>query len=142
MLGDILRNVADALNDDKKTETKSVGDSRAIIRKLEDIPAIYYSNKINETILTHELQQASIFLNGDFIIDYVDDKTYACSYVLYFQDRENNDAYKVAAKSKPLDIQRLTAEAARDLAEHKSIKFAIPELTAEVRKSYKIVRNK
>ena len=138
---DFIRNLANTVGDDKKSETTSSANnpSRAIIKKIENIPSNYYSDKLNETILNQELQKAAIFINGDFIIDYIDDKTYTCSYVLYFQDR-SDEAFKISAKSKPLDITRLSDEAKKDLETSKSIKFEIPEPSEEVRKNYKLVK--
>ena len=135
-----IRNLANAVGDDKKSEdSSSTNTSRVIIHKIEDIPSIHYSNKITEIILNESLYKASIFLNGDFSVDYVDDKSYTCSYVLYFQDKKD-ETYKVAAKSKPLDITRLSTEARKDLEIHKSIKFEIPDPPEETRKNYKLVK--
>ena len=135
-----IRNLANAVGDDKKSEdSSSTSSSRVIIRKIEDIPLVHYSNKITEIILNESLYKASIFLNGDFSVDYVDDKSYTCSYVLYFQDKKD-ETYKVAAKSKPLDITRLSEEARKDLETHKSIKFEIPDPPEETRKNYKLVK--
>ena len=110
-----------------------------MVRKIEDIPSIYYSDKLNEIILTQELQKAAIFLNGDFSVEYVDEKIYACSYVLYFQDKAD-ETYKLAAKSKPLDITRLSAKARKDLETNKSVKFEVPAPSEDVRKNYKLVK--
>lgn len=135
-----IRNLANAVGDDKKSEdSSSTSTSRVIIRKIEDIPSVHYSDKITEIILNESLYKASIFLNGDFSVDYVDDKSYTCSYVLYFQDKKD-ETYKVAAKSKPMDITRLSAEARKDLETHKSIKFEIPDPPEETRKNYKLVK--
>lgn len=135
-----IRNLANAVGDDKKSEdSSSTSSSRVIIRKIEDIPSVHYSNKITEIILNESLYKASIFLNGDFSVDYVDDKSYTCSYVLYFQDKKD-ETYKVVAKSKPLDITRLSEEARKDLETHKSIKFEIPDPPEETRKNYKLVK--
>ena len=135
-----IRNLANAVGDDKKSEdSSSASTSRVIIRKIEDIPSVHYSDKITEIILSESLYKASIFLNGDFSVDYVDDKSYTCSYVLYFQDKKD-ETYKVAAKSKPMDITRLSAEARKDLETHKSIKFEIPDPPEETRKNYKLVK--
>ena len=136
---DFLRTVASVIADDKKSDSTPKGDSRVIIRKLEEIPSLYYADKLNEIILTQELQKAAMFLNGDFSIDYVDEKSYTCSYELYFQER-NDDTYKIAAKSKPLDIMRLSEEACKDLTTNKSIKFAVPYPPEDVRKKYKLVK--
>ena len=67
-----------------------------------------------------------IILNGDSSVDYVDEKIYTCSYVLYFQDK-NDETCKIAAKSKPPDITRLSAEAWKDLETNKSVKFEVPD---------------
>ena len=135
-----IRNLANAVGDDKKSEdSSSTSTSRVIIRKIEDIPSVHYSDKITEIILNESLYKASIFLNGDFSVDYVDDKSYTCSYVLYFQDKKN-ETYKMAAKSKLLDITRLSAEARKDLETHKSIKFEIPDPPEETRKNYKLAK--
>lgn len=135
-----IRNLTNAVGDDKKSEdSSSTSTSRVIIRKIEDIPSVHYSDKITEIILNESLYKASIFLNGDFSVDYVDDKSYTCSYVLYFQDKKD-ETYKVAAKSKPMDITRLSAEARKDLETHKSIKFEIPDPPEETRKNYKLVK--
>lgn len=136
---DFLRTVASVIADDKKSDGAPKNDSRVIIRKLEEIPSLYYADKLNEIILTQELQKAAIFLNGDFSIDYVDEKSYTCSYELYFQER-NDDTYKIAAKSKPLDIMRLSEEARSDLTANKSIKFEVPSPSEDVRKNYKLVK--
>jgi len=135
-----IRNLANAVGDDKKSEdSSSASTSRVIIRKIEDIPSVHYSDKITEIILSESLYKASIFLNGDFSVDYVDDKSYTCSYILYFQDKKD-ETYKIAAKSKPLDITRLSAEARKDLETNKSIKFEIPDPPEETRKNYKLVK--
>ena len=138
-----IRTLANAVADDKKSEENSgKGESsRVIIRKLEEIPAVHYADKINEIILNEGLRKASIFLNGDFSIDYVDEKSYTCSYILYFQDKAD-ETYKIAAKSKPLDFARLSAEARKDLETNKSVKFEVPDPPEEVRKNYKLVKTK
>lgn len=138
-----IRTLANAVADDKKSEENSgKGESsRVIIRKLEEIPAVHYANKINEIILNEGLRKASIFLNGDFSIDYVDEKSYTCAYILYFQDKVD-ETYKIAAKSKPLDFARLSAEARKDLETNKSVKFEVPDPPEEVRKNYKLVKTK
>ena len=136
-----IRNLANAATDTTKAEepSRTNDSSRVIIHKLEEIPAKYYSDKVNEIILTEELRKASTFLSGDFIIDYVDEKSYTCSYMLYFQDK-SNETYKVGAKSKPLDIMRLSAEARNDLEKNNPVKFEIPEPSEEIRKNYKLVK--
>lgn len=135
-----IRNLANVVGEDKKSEeSSSTNTSRVIIRKIEDVPSVHYSDKITEIILGENLYKAAIFLNGDFSVDYVDDKSYTCSYVLYFQDKKD-ETYKVAAKSKPLDITRLSEEARKDLVTHKSIKFEIPDPPEETRKNYKFVK--
>ena len=105
---------------------------------IDDIVKIY-SDKINETALNEELTGATIFVGGEFSIDYVDERSYTCSYVLYFKDKIG-ETYSVKAGSNPLDIQRLKPEASKELTEQKNIKFGIPKLTEEVRNTYKIVR--
>ena len=136
-----IRNLANAATDATKAEEPSRTDdsSRVIIHKIEEIPTKYYSDKVNEIILTEELRKAAIFLSGDFIIDYVDEKSYTCSYMLYFQDK-SDETYKIAAKSKPLDIARLGSEARKDLETNKSIKFEVPTPNEDVRKNYKLVK--
>lgn len=137
---DFIRAVATAIADEKKSgETSDAENTRTIIRKIEDIPAIHYGNKLTEIILNEEFYKAAIFLSGDFIVDYVDEKAYTCSYVLYFQNKKD-ETYKVAAKSKLLDITRLSSEAQKDLETNKSVKFEVPEPSKEVRKSYKLVK--
>ncbi|MBO4780542.1 MAG: hypothetical protein J5497_07895 [Selenomonadaceae bacterium] len=138
---DFLRTVASVIADDKKSAENSSADnsSRTIVRKIEEIPSVYYSDKLNEIILSQELYKSAIFLNGDFIVEYADEKSYTCAYELYFQDK-NDETYKVAAKSKPLDITRLSAEARKDLETNKSIKFEVPAPSEDVRKNYKLVK--
>ena len=121
-------------NEDKK----SMEDSRAIIKKLEDIPP-YYSEKINDTILNEEFYKIALFLGGEFIVAYLDEKNYTCAYNLYFQVKEDK-TYKLTATSEPMDITRLSADAKKELAEQQTVKFEIPEPSEEVRKNYKLVK--
>ena len=137
-----IRTLTGSMTDDKKSEEPSGASSlssRVIIRKIEEIPSLHYADKLNEIILSEELYKSAIFLNGDFSVDYVNDKSYTCSYILYFQDKKD-ETYKIAAKSKPLDMAKLSPEAKKDLETNKSIKFEVPEPTLEVRKSYKLVK--
>ena len=135
-----LANTMDANAAANKSEQPSdADDSRVIIRKIEEIPANHYADKLTEIILNQELYKSAIFLNGDFIVDYVDEKSYTCSYVLYFQER-NDETYKIAAKSKPLNIKRLSAEARKDLETNKSVKFEVPHPDENDRKKYKLVK--
>ena len=126
----------------KKNKTSSESEQPAARKysyvTIDDIVKIY-SDKINETALNEELTGATIFVGGEFSIDYDDERSYICSYVLYFKDK-TGETYSVKAGSKPLDIQRLKLEALKELTEQKNIKFDIPELTEEVRNTYKIVR--
>lgn len=105
---------------------------------IDDIIKIY-SDKVNETALNEELSRATIFVGGDFNIDYVDEKSYTCSYTLFFQNK-SGETYEIKAGSKPLDISRLVEEARQELTNRKSIKFDIPEMSEEVRGTYKVVR--
>ena len=117
-------------NDDKKSEDTS----RVIIKKIEDIPP-YYADKINDTILKEEFYKIALFLGGEFIIEYVDEKNYTCTYTLYFQNKKD-DAYKITAATQPMDMTRLSAEVKKDLETQKNIKFEISEPSEEVRQKY------
>ena len=132
----------DLLNAGKSTDENSPAQPATPKRysyvTINDIVKIY-SDKINETALNEEIGSATIFVGGEFSIDYVDEKSYTCSYKLFFQDK-NAETYEIKAGSKPLDIQRLKKEALQELTEQKNIKFDIPELTEEVRGTYKVVR--
>lgn len=132
----------DLLNAAKSTDDNSSAQPATPKRysyvTIDDIVKIY-SDKINEIALNEEINSATIFVGGEFSIDYVDERSYTCSYNLFFQDK-NGETYEVKAGSKPLDIQRLKTDAAKELTEQKTIKFDIPELTEEIRGTYKVIR--
>lgn len=122
----------------KKSLSDSTVPSNVLIRNIDDIPKLHYADKITEIILDEELKNESRFLSGDFTIDYVDEKNYTCAYTLYFQD-DKNEGYKLEAKTKLLDITKLSEEAIQDLSNNKSIKFEIPVPSKKDRSRYKIV---
>lgn len=141
MMNFLLRTLANAATETGKSDEPlgANSSSQVIIRKIEEIPSVFYADKLTEIILTQELYKSAVFLNGDFIVEYVDEKSYTCSYVLYFQE-QNDETYKIAAKSKPLDVKRLSEEARNDLATNKTIKFEVPNPDENARKKYKLVK--
>lgn len=89
--------------------------------------------------MNEEFYKIALFLNGDFIINYVDDKSYTCEYAIYFQDQQDS-AYKIEAKSNLLDMTRLSEDVQKELESQKIIKFEISEPDENVRKNYKLVK--
>ena len=60
-------------NDEKNfgtTETKSI-----FVKSIDEITEIF-ADKINDIILKEEFYKASIFLGGEFFVEYIDEKTY------------------------------------------------------------------
>ena len=136
VIGEIINSIAKNANEaPSSTSAKTI--KRSFV-KINDIPQIY-SERINEIVLNEEISKPSIFIGGEFNIDYTDEKSYKCSYVLYFQDK-SGESYEIKAGSKPLDITRLEPESAKELESQKTIKFDIPEMSEEVRGNYKVTR--
>ncbi len=125
-------------NDDDEKKSAEDMAKRIFFQKVDEIPEQYFDT-INEKILNEEFYNISHFLGGEFLIEYVDAKGYICAYKLYFQDK-NNNAYEVESKSKSLDLTRLSADAQKDLAEKKQIKYDISEPDEKFRKNYKLVK--
>ena len=124
---------------DSNDKGSSGGFFRTLIKNIDEIPSIFEDN-INEIILNEELYKVSSFIGGQFIIEYVDSKSYTLYFQLFFQDKKGS-TYETATKKKPMDMARLSDLAQKDLESHKTIKFDIPELSEVVRKKYKIVKS-
>ena len=101
---------------------------------LEEINRVYVK-PIDNIILTEEDKSGAKFIGGEFIISYVDDRNYLCSYRLFFQGKEQK-IDELSAKSKPFSAAYLSDEARAELKKSKEIKYDIEEPTPEVRSRY------
>lgn len=122
-------------SNDSKNELERAG---VFIKKLDEIPEIF-AEKINEIILKEEFYKIASFAGGEFIIEYIDDKSYSLCYHLYFQDQKDA-TYEVNSKKQQNNMSRLSDEAQKDLKRQKTVKYDIPEPSEEFRKKYKLVK--
>lgn len=129
-----LKNSGDKVTENNELERKGV-----FIKKIEEIPETF-EEKINEIILKEEFYKIASFVGGEFIIEYIDDKSYSLCYHLYFQDKKDAP-YDVTSQKQKNNISRLSDEAQKELKDQKTIKFDISEPSEEFRKKYKITKS-
>lgn len=136
MFNRILSSLANS--GDKVTENNELERKGVFIKKIEEIPEIF-EEKINEIILKEEFYKIASFVGGEFIIEYIDDKSYSLSYHLYFQDKKDAP-YDVTSQKQKNSISRLSDAAQKELKDQKTIKFDISEPSEEFRKKYRITK--
>lgn len=101
---------------------------------IDEFPQIF-SEKIEEIILNMESKTGEEYISGIFNIIYVDEKSYRCSFDLYFKDKQGKiNSY--SAESGPVDISKLTKEAITELQSNGKVKFEIPEPSREARDKF------
>lgn len=101
---------------------------------IDEFPQIF-SETMNKIILDRESKTDEKYIGGNFNITYVDEKSYRCSFELYFEDKQGKiNSY--SAESAPVDIAKLTQEAITELQSEKKIKFEIPEPSREARDKF------
>ena len=131
-----LTNSADkGSGDNSKNELERAG---VFIKKIDEIPEIL-ADKIDEIILKEEFYKIASFAGGEFIIEYIDDKSYSLCYHLYFQDKKDA-TYDVTSQKQKNNSDRLSDAAKKELKDQKTIKFDISEPSEEFRKKYKLVK--
>lgn len=106
----------------------------------EDLQRVY-GEEINEVILDEESTSGRKYVGGEFILDYVDEKKFGCSFSLYFQDAQKK-FLKRSAKTGELSMSPLVPELRDELKAEKVIKFDIPEPDDEARAEYKYKHSK
>ena len=132
----LFERLSSKINEDKNTDapaTKSV-----FVKSIDEITEVF-ADKINEIILKEEFYKATIFLGGDFFVEYVDEKAYTHYCKLYFQKRDDS-TYNLETKKQRVDMERLAPEARKELENKKQVKFEIPEPSEEIRKKYELVK--
>ena len=105
---------------------------------MEDLQQVY-QKPLDIIILEIEEEKGHAFVGGEFNIDYIDELTYTCSYVLYFQDA-NKHWIKSESKSKPMDQKLLARSAWEDIKKSGTIKFEVERPSSEMRAWFKANR--
>ena len=134
-ISDLLNSVDKVLGDNSKNDSERAG---VFIKKIDEIPEIL-ADKIDEIILKEEFYKIASFAGGEFIIEYIDDKSYSLCYHLYFQDKKDA-TYDVTSQKQKNNSDRLSDAAKKELKDQKKIKFDISEPSEEFRKKYKLVK--
>lgn len=134
-ISDLLNSVDKVLGDNSKNDSERAG---VFIKKIDEIPEIL-ADKIDEIILKEEFYKIASFAGGEFIIEYIDDKSYSLCYHLYFQDKKDA-TYDVTSQKQKNNSDRLSDAAKKELKDQKTIKFDISEPSEEFRKKYKLVK--
>ena len=134
-ISDLLNSVDKVLGDNSKSDSARAD---VFIKKIDEIPEIF-ADKIKEIILKEEFYKIASFVGGEFIIEYIDDKSYSLCYHLYFQDKKDA-TYDVTSQKQKNNSDRLSDEAQKELKAQKTIKFDISEPSEEFRKKYKLVK--
>ena len=98
---------------------------------LEDLQRVY-TKTIDEVIMREEDKSNSEYIGGEFNLDCVSEKGYTVGYRLFFRNEEKK-IFELAAKSRELDISKLSSEVREQLKTDKNIKFEIPEPSASIR---------
>ena len=98
---------------------------------LEDLQRVY-TKTIDEVIMREEDKSNSEYIGGEFNLDCVSEKGYTVGYRLFFRNEEKK-IFELAAKSRELDVSKLSSEVREQLKTDRNIKFEIPEPSASVR---------
>lgn len=96
---------------------------------------IIYAKALDKIILETEKNESKTYIGGEFVISYVNKKSYACEYSLYFQDNKEK-IYAVKAESGNLNIKDLSEDTVKLIVDEGKIKFDIPSPSEEVRKEF------
>lgn len=98
---------------------------------LEDLQRVY-TKTVDEVILREEDKSNSRYVGGEFNLDCVNERSYTVSYRLFFRN-EQKKIFELEARSRELDISKLSLIVREQLKADKNIKFEIPEPSASVR---------
>ncbi len=98
---------------------------------LEDLQRVY-TKTIDAVIFNEEDRSNSRYVGGEFNLDYVSDKAYTCGYKLFFRN-EQKKIFEIAARSRELNIGKLSSKVREQLRAEKNIKFEIPEPSQSAR---------
>jgi len=98
---------------------------------LEDLQRVY-TKTVDEVILREEDKSNSKYVGGEFNLDCVNERSYTVGYRLFFRN-EQKKIFELEARSRELDISRLSLVVREQLKADKNIKFEIPEPSANVR---------
>lgn len=98
---------------------------------LEDLQRVY-TKTVDEVILREEDKSNSRYVGGEFNLDCVSEKSYTVGYRLFFRN-EQKKIFELEARSRELDISKLSLIVREQLKADKNIKFEIPEPSASVR---------
>ena len=101
---------------------------------LEDLNRVY-TKTVDKVILTEEDKGTGKYVGGEFNLDYVSEKSYTVGYKLFFQN-EQKKIFELEAKSRELDISKLSQKVRDQLKTEKNIKFEIPEPSQSARDKY------
>lgn len=126
-----------AISVGKKVLIEMIEDLISEIRptmSVEELQRVY-TKSIDEVILKEEDSSHTKYVGGEFSLNYIDDKSYNCAYRLFFQG-EDKKLYEISAKSKSLDSYYLSMSVRGELKTVQTIKFEIPEPSAEARDKY------
>ena len=85
-----------------------------------------YDDALKQIILAEEKEKNCRYISGEFKISAVDEKSYQCSYALYFEDA-NESFHVLEAKTKSLDINCLTEDFRQELQQENVLSFEITE---------------
>lgn len=98
---------------------------------LEDLQRVY-TKTVDEVILREEDKSNSKYVGGEFNLDCVNERSYTVGYRLFFRN-EQKKIFELEARSRELDISKLSLIVREQLKADKNIKFEIPEPSASVR---------
>lgn len=101
---------------------------------LEDLQRVYMKT-VDEVILREENESNSKYVGGEFNLNCVSEKGYTIGYRLFFRN-EQKKISELEAKSRELDISKLSQKVREQLRADKNIKFEIPEPSASARDKY------
>lgn len=101
---------------------------------LEDLQRVY-TKTVDAVILKEEDNSNSRYVGGEFNLDYVGEKSYTVGYKLFFQN-EQKKIFALEAKSRELNIAKLSDKVREQLKAEKNIKFEIPEPSKNIRDRY------
>lgn len=103
---------------------------------LEDLQRVY-TKTIDTVIFKEEDESNSRYVGGEFNLDYVSDKAYTCGYKLFFQDTHKK-IFELEAKSRELNISKLSAKVREQLKAEKNIKFEVPGPSESARNKHNL----
>ena len=101
---------------------------------LEDLQRVYMKT-VDEVILREEDESNSKYVGGEFNLNCVCEKGYTIGYRLFFRN-EQKKISELEAKSRELDISKLSQKVREQLRADKNIKFEIPEPSQSARDKY------